>query len=54
MINDDEEMKEVQRRVERCWLACQRRIQDLDGIAELSEEDWNVLHNRCINRKHTL
>jgi hypothetical protein len=31
MVDDDEAMKEVQRRADRCWLGLERTIQDLQG-----------------------
>jgi hypothetical protein len=46
MVNDDEAMKEVQRRADRCWLGLERTIQDLQGISEIPEEDMKILFDR--------
>jgi hypothetical protein len=46
MVNDDEAMKEVQRRADRCWLGLERTIQDLQGVAEIAKEDMKILLDR--------
>jgi hypothetical protein len=46
MVNDDEAMKEVQRRADRCWLGLERTIQDLQGVAEIPKEDMKILLDR--------